>query len=225
MLVYIQKTDPGRIRENNEDAMAILDPEDPKRGTLFLIADGLGGMPRGELASDKAIAEMERIFNAQNEFVDASFLRDWIQEVNTKLYNVNKYFAPDERMATTLTTSLFYKNKLMIAHVGDTRLYQLRQGKWKQLTTDHATGRNELTRAVGLFHTVDIDLYQLDVEVGDIYLQCTDGFYTMVSQREIVETLLYHELPAACEKLIQRANENGGLDNITVQLVTVERDP
>ena len=225
MLTYAQKSDQGRIRELNEDAMLIVDPGNEKLGALFVVADGLGGMPHGELASDRAVNEMQRIFSAQNEFVDASFLRDWIQAVNTKIYNVNKYLDPNDRMATTLTCAHFYKKMLIIGHVGDSRAYQIRDGKLKQLTTDHAKSRNELTRVVGVEHTVGIDLYQIPIEIGDYYIQCTDGLYAAVSERDIVDAVLYHSLSVACDKLIVKANENGGQDNSTIQIIQIEKDP
>ncbi len=225
-LIYSQLTHQGLVRTNNEDAMMIGDPGDPalreKKGILFAVADGLGGLPHGEVASGAALVEMHILFKKLNEFQDPLWLREAFRSVNKKIYDMNKLMTVAEWMGTTLTVSVFFKDSLTIGHVGDSRMYQIRDGKILKLTTDHSIDRYTLTRVVGTDVDVKVDIYKKEIYAGDIYVQCSDGLYGMMSDEEIAAVAANYSPEESCKRLVALANEKGGADNITVQVIRVE---
>lgn len=225
MLIYSQATDRGRLRKNNEDSMLIDDPKDTvlreKKGVLFAVADGLGGMEHGELASAGAVLHLGHLFQELTEFNDPRWLREAMRSVNQKIYNINQRMGMDERMGTTLTASIFLEEEVVIGHVGDSRMYQIRDGNILRLTTDHSIDRYTLTRAIGTESEVDVDLVKAPLKAGDIYIQCSDGLYSMVSDEEILLVATGHVPEESCKRLVALANEKGGSDNITLQVIRV----
>ena len=206
--------------------MLIGDPLEPelqeKKGILFAVADGLGGMERGEVASGMAVLELHHLFKAMVEFTSPSWLREAFRKVNQRIFGENKPLAVDEWMGTTLTASLFFKDQLTVGHVGDSRLYRIREGVISRLTTDHSLDRYTLTRVVGTDSKMEADIYQTEVEPGDTYVQCSDGLYSMVSDEEISATASSCSPEEGCRRLVELANGNGGADNITLQIIRVE---
>ena len=122
-------------------------------------------------------------------------------------------------MATTLTASFFYQDRLYIGHVGDCRTYRVRDRRIQSLTTDHAIGRHTLTRTIGAEPDVEVDVYEVTPRAGDLYVQCSDGLYGMVSDQEIMEVASQNPPQKSCDELIRLANHYGGADNITVQVI------
>lgn len=206
--------------------MLIGDPREPalqeKKGFLFAVADGLGGMERGEVASGMAVLELHYLFKAMIEFTGPSWLREAFVKVNQRIYGENKPLAVDEWMGTTLTASLFFKDQLTIGHVGDSRLYQIRRGAISRLTTDHSLDRYTLTRVVGTGPKVEADIYEIQAEPGDTYVQCSDGLYSMVSDEAISAAASSCSPEEGCRRLVELANGNGGADNITLQVIKVQ---
>jgi protein phosphatase len=224
-IVYSELTDSGRKRESNEDAMAIFDPMDSgarqKKGVLFALADGLGGLENGEVASGMAVLQINHLYKELREFRDIIWLREAIQNANRKVHRANLQVEEDQWMATTLTVSLFLRDHLYVGHVGDCRLYQARAGKLTRLTTDHSTDRYTLTRTIGIEPAVHVDLLEIPLEKDDIYLQCSDGLYAMIPDEEILPVLSGYGPDDACRHLVDLANQKGGADNITVQVIKV----
>lgn len=224
-LLYSQKTDVGRLRDNNEDAVFMEVPEEPellkKRGALFILADGLGGMARGEEASRLAVDEMRNHFSRFEHLPAASWLHQSIQAVNSKIYALNKNMTRDHWMATTLTCSHFKGAKLTIGHVGDSRAYRARDEALTCLTTDHSFGRHTLTRAIGTDLRLGVDIYEFELEEGDVYFQCSDGLYAYVNEKDIRQTVTGFNPQEACARLVDLANQNGGGDNVSVQVIRV----
>lgn len=208
-------TDPGLVRENNEDSMAI-------EGPFFVVADGLGGLPEGEVASQAAVQKLISLYKGLKKFPGKDWLREAFLEANRIIFGFNSGRTQAERMATTLTASLFHKQKIFIGHVGDCRVLQIRKGRSSWLTTDHSTGRHSLTRCIGFSPDVEVDVYESDTESGDIYVQCSDGLHSVVSQDEITRTAQKYPPKETCEKLVGLANHYGGPDNITLQVVRVQ---
>ena len=136
-----------------------------------------------------------------------------------KIYQMNKKEGPWECMATTLTTSLFYEDHLSIGHVGDCRVYQVRDGRILCLTKDHSVDRHTLTRAIGTSFDIEVDVYEWQIKPNDCYIQCSDGLYSMVSEKDILNSAAESSVEKACEQLVKLANENGGADNITLQVI------
>lgn len=249
-LVMAIQSDPGRVRTNNEDAVYV----DPAAG-LAILADGMGGYSAGEVASKMAIDTLSQgvggaVKNQQSKLAGITpgseeslawrILRDHIALANDAIYHQAQQ--PQFReMATTLVLALFYDNRLTVAHLGDSRLYRLRDGKFQPVTKDHSLWqecidaglpppkhlKNLVTRALGKepsgkrLPISEPEIHDYDVQPGDVFLLCSDGMYDMVHDEDIALPLemLANNLPLAAARLIQMANENGGKDNVSVVLI------
>ncbi|MBI2315949.1 MAG: serine/threonine-protein phosphatase, partial [Betaproteobacteria bacterium] len=168
-----------------------------------------------------------------------------IAKANTSIYQASQSQPQYAGMGTTLVVALFYDNRVTIAHIGDSRLYLLRDGEFKQVTKDHSllqeqidsgmltreqarhsANKNLVTRALGIDATVEPEIHDYDTRPGDIYLLCSDGLCDMVSDEDIEMVLqtLGANLKLCVQQLIQMANDNGGRDNVSVMLVRVRRE-
>ena len=246
-------TDPGMVRSHNEDSIAA----DPANG-LVVLADGMGGYNAGEVASGMAttviVTEMRQILaNARpyevdqknNEEIAARLLREQVLKANSSIYQAAQSQPQYAGMGTTLVVCLFYDNRMLVAHLGDSRLYMSRDGKFKQVTRDHsllqeqidsgiitpeqakkAAHKNLVTKALGIDPTVEPEIHEYPTKPGDIYLLCSDGLCDMVDDEDIGMTLqtLGGNLKLAAQQLVQMANDNGGRDNVSVILVRVLRE-
>jgi protein phosphatase len=240
-LDFFQLTDVGPVREGNEDAVAYWPHED---GMVFAVADGLGGHNAGEVASNLAL----EIVGRELERAPASWsidkrLRRAVQEANIAIHQKSITVPELRGMGTTLTASAIVENRLVTAHVGDCRLYLLRNKELTQLTKDHTwvaeqmeygllsteearnhPKRSVVTRCLGLHLIVGIDVLQKEVQAGDVLLQCSDGVHGFLPEDEIAD-LLRGPPDAACRALIQRACEQGGNDNLSAQVAVVADIP
>ncbi|HZV99727.1 MAG TPA: Stp1/IreP family PP2C-type Ser/Thr phosphatase [Methylophilaceae bacterium] len=249
-LEIVRLTDVGQKRDHNEDTVA----SDAEIG-LVVLADGMGGYKAGEVASEIAVltivAELKETMAAQEPGhvdavtgmqVESRLLYDAVAKANESIYSVSQDQPQCAGMGTTLVVGLFTNNKLLAGHIGDSRLYRLRNDEFTQITEDHSLlqeqiksglitpeqakvshNKNLVTRAVGIDSEVELELHEHDVEVGDIYLLCSDGLSDLVEDEDIHLTLstLSANLELAANQLIQMANDNGGKDNISVILARV----
>jgi protein phosphatase len=235
-VVYaLAQTDVGKRRKQNQDSFLVLEKE-----SVYVVADGMGGHRGGQHASQLAVKTMGDAFEQKN--FDAaphegiplkgSELARAIQMANAAIFGEAKRRPELSGMGTTLCAARFTEDsrRLYIGHVGDSRCYRLRDGVMKQMTTDHTMADygvagpdgSHLSRAVGVWPTVPIDLVMAAPKVGDIYLLCSDGLTKMIPDGTIATQLLHEEDPkAAVERLIFFANAHGGKDNITVMLLRV----
>ncbi|MCC6346491.1 MAG: CHASE2 domain-containing protein [Nitrospirales bacterium] len=219
-------TDAGRVREVNEDAFCI--DSDVR---LLAVADGIGGHSSGEVASRMAVDGIREYFRrgekrqpprGRNGFsADTTLLGDSVRSAGRTIHEAARSNLRWDRMGTTLAAVLLRKNRLSIAHVGDSRVYLARAGALEQLTEDHAvqekTMRHVLTRALGLDPDVEADLTELTLSDGDVVLLCSDGLTAMVPDNEILSALRSARDPyLACTRLVKAANARGGRDNVTV---------
>ena len=252
-LEIVSFTDSGMVRSHNEDSIA----SDAANG-LVVLADGMGGYNAGEVASGMAttviMTEMGHVLATVRPYdVDAKtngpaaerLLREQILKANTSIYQAAQSQPQYAGMGTTLVVCLFYDNRVMVAHLGDSRLYSMRDGEFRQLTRDHsllqeqvdsglispeqakhAQHKNLVTRALGIDPSVDPEIREYAVKRGDIFLLCSDGLSDMVSDDDIGLTLqaLGANLKLASQQLVQMANDNGGRDNVSVILVRVLRE-
>jgi protein phosphatase len=251
-LEIVVKTDPGMVRSHNEDSVF----GNPHCG-LVILADGMGGYNAGEVASGMATTvlstELEAAFNGHSpddegsngEPYAHSAIFDRVAQTNSAIYNAAESQPQYAGMGTTLVLALFHDNKLTAAHIGDSRLYRMRDGEFSQLTRDHSLlqeqidagmisaedarhsqNKNLVTRALGVDPVVETELHDHEVLPGDVYLLCSDGLNDMVEDEEIGLTLqvLGANLELAATQLIQMANDNGGRDNVSVILVKVLRE-
>ena len=223
-------TDPGRKRRRNEDSF-VIDPP------LFAVADGMGGAQAGEVASRLAAAAF-REFHDADDLHPEKRLAAIIKEANRRIYERAADDAQVSGMGTTITAALVAADALVIGHVGDSRAYRLRGGKFEQLTDDHSLvadlvrsgritpeeadahpQRSVITRALGTDREVDVDTFTVPAESDDLFLICSDGLTTMVDDEEIRDLVTRaQDLEQAGKGLVKAANKAGGEDNITVVL-------
>lgn len=248
-LEIVERTDTGRKRDHNEDCVG----SDAVHG-IAALADGMGGHNAGEVASGLAIEGVLRDLPERLEvlvetgdadqayspesLVAGTVLEDSNRAIHDAASNQPQY----QGMGTTVIVVVFYDDRLTIAHVGDSRVYRLRNGGLEQLTRDHtllqelvdrgfytyeearqSLNRNIVTRALGVEPEVKVDLQEDVALPGDIYLLCSDGLNDMLDDETIRLTLAEFgaNLDAAADRLVEQANEEGGADNISVVLVRV----
>lgn len=250
VLEVARLSDVGQRRDHNEDAIA----SDIEIG-LLVLADGMGGYKAGEVASEIAILTMlaelkETMAQLDPGQVDpvngmqaeSLLLMDAAAKANASIFSVSESQPQCAGMGTTLVTALFTNNKVLVGHIGDSRMYRLRGDRFEQLTEDHSllqeqlssglitpeqaklsNNKNLVTRAVGIDPEVELEVHEHDVEVGDIYLLCSDGLPDLVEDAEIHAVLSgwSSNLEMAARQLVQMANDNGGKDNISVILAKV----
>ena len=239
---FFARTDCGRVRANNEDAVSI-----DAQAQLAVLADGMGGYSAGEVASGMAIAlitaEM-RDWLAQSKAPPSAHdirraLEIGVDNANQAIYSASLANAAYAGMGTTLVVGMLSADKLVLGHVGDSRCYRLRAGVLKQITHDHSwlqeqvdaglltpqqaavsPNRNLVTRALGVEATVLVEINEFKMEPHDLLLMCSDGLSEMLAQDEIMALLATDKtLEEKTTHLIATANANGGRDNISVLLV------
>ncbi len=236
-LKYGIRTDRGLKRQLNEDNCNVLVGYSGVP-PCFVIADGMGGHKCGDVASKQAVDSVcSHLLSVNWETEEISqLLNSIIADVNKELYQFSLLDESTQGMGTTLIITVFKNRKLYIGHVGDSRVYLIRGNSIQKMTCDHSfieelvkngtitkdeainhPKRNVITRAVGYEHDLQVDTYEIDVLENDEILVCTDGLTNMLSEEEILDIITKAEEPqAACDTLIQNANNNGGEDNITV---------
>lgn len=249
----VDMSDVGKRRPHNEDSTLC----DLSLG-LVILADGMGGYKAGEVASAIAVTTAHRqivdgLTSIHRGEIDrntgltqeAAVVKSAINFVNSEIYRTAQADPQCQGMGTTMVVVLFHNNIVTIGHVGDSRLYRIRQNKFSQVTKDHSliqelidrglytreeamknTPKNLVTRAIGIEPDVQIDVAEEPVYPGDIYMLCSDGLNDMVDDEEIHLTLSKYSanLAHGANELIRLANKNGGKDNISVVLIRVLAD-
>jgi serine/threonine-protein kinase len=245
-ITYAELSCTGPVRPHNEDFVLYWEPESEQgrqsRGAVSLLADGVGGQGYGEVASRLAVETALRVFQeADPSTTDNQMLWRMFNAANLAVYDAGMAHGGGDRMATTLTVSLFRRNEVAIGHVGDSRAYLIRQGTIRQLTSDHtyvamqvkmsliskqdamnSDLRGLLTRSIGANPTVQVDYSRAILRNGDIVVQCTDGLHGSVTENEIKDHVSRMPPGAACEQLSQLAEKRGSEDNVSVQVLRVE---
>jgi protein phosphatase len=231
---YAQRTDTGRVRPANEDSFVA-------RAPLFAVADGMGGAQAGEVASRMAVEVLhEGLGGAGTDGTVAERLRDQVLEANHRIHERAQSDSRNAGMGTTLTAAYVDERRLVVVHVGDSRLYRLREGVLERLTRDHSLveelvrqgrltpeeaaehpQRSIITRALGPESEVAVDSEVLRVQDEDLFLVCSDGLTAMLSDERIGDVLNGPDaaegaLQAKVDALVDAANEAGGRDNLTV---------
>ena len=253
-LLSVARSDVGRKRQINEDAFF----RDDARG-FYVVADGVGGHNKGEIASREAVDQLksylygaqrdldrlvERVAMGDTECVweIRRLLESGVKSACYMVYGMAELDPEKKGMSTTLSALLVRANYAFAAHVGDSRVYRVRQNSALQLTEDHtlinykvkhgmmtkaeaekASGKNVITRAVGHKDYVQVDTADVDVSVGDRFLLCSDGLhgYFTDNDREVTELCGEGDLEECADAAIALANQRGGKDNITALVVEV----
>jgi protein phosphatase len=243
-------TDPGRVRDHNEDCIE----SRPDLG-LFVLADGMGGYNAGEVASGMATSlisdglqeswdmrAVSRLGRDDAKALSEKLTREQIARANSAIYTTSQNNPECAGMGTTLVVTLFYDNFLTVAHIGDSRLYRLRGESMEQVTRDHSLlqeqldsglitpeeaklsqNKNLVTRALGIDPTVEPEVHVYETQPDDTYLLCSDGLSDMVEDEEIRLTLITLKTNPnlTVQQLVQAANDNGGRDNISAMLIRI----
>ncbi len=236
MITFAAKTDIGKERKMNQDYYRASGDVPP----LFILCDGMGGHLSGDIASRSAAESAETFIRMQSildlsESKAARILKNAVSYANKIVYSRAQTTEDFSGMGTTMDICLVDFDMLYIAHVGDSRVYLFRGGELSQLTRDHSLveemvesgmiskseaenhpNKNVITRAIGTNFSVENDFISLPMQNDDMILMCSDGLSNMLSETEIKNLLISDvNLEHVAENLINRANENGGRDNIT----------
>ncbi|HEY3898772.1 MAG TPA: protein kinase [Chthoniobacter sp.] len=247
LLTCVSKSDPGPVRKNNEDYIGYWQPADNeerlRRGAIMVMADGVGGQDNGEIASRMAVeAALDYFKRCDPSMPPKRLLNDMFMQINLAVHNHAASQTVGGRMATTLSVCIFRDKELHVAHVGDTRVYLVRHENIEKLTHDHSyTGmqvklrlitehearashlRSVLTRSVGQELIVKPDFKRIKLLSRDRIVQCTDGLYCFMNDSEISEGVDRLDMEEICDYLTQLAVRRGTDDNLSVQVVQVDR--
>jgi protein phosphatase len=238
-------SDVGLSREHNEDCIRW----DIDLG-LVMLADGMGGHNAGEVASELAVTAIhDALLDVLTpEMLETKVIKceDAVREsviyANEEIFEQAQERIECAGMGTTIALTLFHENLVTWAHVGDSRIYRLRNAELTQITQDHSlvqemvdngylsqeealisTSRNLITRALGIAPEVEVDVMTEELDEDDVFLLCSDGLTDLVTDAEILETMMEHrsDMEAAMKQLVDMANDKGGTDNISVILITL----
>ena len=240
-----QLTDVGRKREHNEDNMAYVIPKDLQvmatKGALFIVADGMGGHAAGEVASEIAVDTVSNAYYQSDGDDVALSLLQAIRRANAAIHQRAAENMLRSGMGTTCVAAVLRGNMAYIANVGDSRAYLVRNGQVKQISQDHSwvyeqvraglltedqarthAQRNVITRSLGTQIEVEVDVFQEQMQEGDTLVLCSDGLSGLISDEELRRIVDQFVPQESVYHLVERANENGGPDNITAIVVRVQ---
>lgn len=238
----VGKTDIGLVRKVNEDSFLCEKLSGNNDSHLYIVADGMGGHNAGEVASSMAVQEIAAYIRDNIQTLELGdkeiqdLIRNAIMYANDKVYKTSIEKSNCLGMGTTLSMVLTKGSSLYIGHVGDSRVYLIRDNKISRLTEDHSLvaelikagtikpeeadnhpQKNVITRALGTEYTLEPDVSQCSMQSGDFILICTDGLSNAINEQDMVYAVLNaSDLNEACELLVSKAKENGGFDNITL---------
>ena len=236
-LRHSARTDVGQKRDHNEYDFGVGEGgQITELGGVFIVADGMGGHAAGEVASRLAVETVLSSYYANPSELRENALQQAFERANERIY-----VEGHGSMGTTGVAALFQRDTLWIANVGDSRAYLLRRDGIQQITVDHSlvsdqlaaglitaeearsiTYRNVITRALGHLPEVDVDLFAVTLQDGDIVALCSDGLHGLVDDDELASSLSTQPLAQAVEQLVDLANERGGIDNITLLAIQVD---
>jgi len=246
---FAELSDPGRVRTRNEDAVGHVVPGSPSEarshGWLFALADGVGGQRQGEVASRAAVQEVLAGFRrAKDGTLHKDVLTQVVQSANARVCETEALSGRSGTgMASTIVVAALRFDRATVAHVGDSRCYLIRSGDAKAVTRDHTVAadqarlglvsaaeaaessqRHVLSRSLGMNLFVNIDIDEIQLLPGDVLLLCSDGLHGAVTAAEMAEAARRHrDLAAAAQELVDRANEQDGSDNVSLQLIRIRQ--
>lgn len=239
----VAKTDKGLVRENNQDAYAV--GELPGEVAWAVVCDGMGGAAGGNIASALAVKVIsDKITSSYNEKMRDSSIKNLLDSAitaaNIEVYDM-AYSRPDLKgMGTTVVAVVVRDNVAHIAHAGDSRAYIVNKDGVEQITVDHSLvqnlvdigeitkeeaehhpNKNVITRALGVDKRIDVDFSEVDLQENETLILCTDGLSNCVNNAEIADDIKDGQYYAFADRLVKRANKNGGNDNITVVAIAI----
>ena len=233
---YFGLSNKGRVREGNEDFFHV--PQSTEDNKIFIVADGMGGENAGEVASSLAVSSAVVFLREHSENDKSLLLRKAINYANKIVFKTAQSDKDYSSMGTTMVCALIDGNDVFIANVGDSRCYVFYDNLFQQVTIDHSfvqemvdkglltideaerhPNKNLITRAIGISKFVNADVFKLKLEKGMKILLATDGLTGMVDSGELAEVLKKSDCKLIVEELIEKANDAGGIDNITAVLI------
>lgn len=239
----VAKTDKGLVRENNQDAYAV--GELPGEVAWAVVCDGMGGAAGGNIASALAVKVIsDKITSSYNEKMRDSSIKNLLDSAitaaNIEVYDM-AYSRPDlTGMGTTVVAVVVRDNVAHIAHAGDSRAYIVNDDGVEQITVDHSLvqnlvdraeitkeeaehhpNKNVITRALGVDKRIDVDFSEVEMHENETLVLCTDGLSNCVNNAEMAEDIKDGQYYAFADRLVKRANKNGGNDNITVVAIAI----
>ena len=243
-LVVAQRTDVGRKRQHNEDNVAYIIPKDEqllaRKGALFIVADGMGGNAAGEVASEIAVSTICNLYYQNTDPDVPANLVSAIRYANLAIYQSAHENQQQSGMGTTCVVAVLRGETAFVANVGDSRAYLVRRGMVKQVTQDHSwvmeqiqmgnlseeearthEMRNVITRSLGPFPDVDVDIFAEQLEEGDALVLCSDGLSGMMTDIDILRIVESFSPQESVIQLLEYANAQGGADNITAIVIRV----
>jgi len=245
-LTYAELSSPGPVRDHNEDYVGFWQPQslDEKRGrgTVVVLADGVGGLDRGEVASRMAVETALATFREalEEDKTPQQLLAQMFNAANLAVYDKGMEDHGKSRMATTLCIAVLRNDEIVVGNVGDSRVYLVRKGEIKQLSTDHSyvgmqqkfgliseqdaktsDHRNILTRSIGQEPVVRVDVESTMAFKGDRVVLCSDGLYAYVADSEIADIVSRLSPAQACRQLVALAEQRGTDDNLSVQVIQI----
>ncbi|MCG9479922.1 MAG: Stp1/IreP family PP2C-type Ser/Thr phosphatase [Actinomycetia bacterium] len=232
--------DKGRSRKHNEDYLLKYEPTDKNvlenKGSIYIVADGVGGLNKGDVASKKAANLIKDFYYSSSIKNTEKALINSIKKANSEIFNLSN---SDTKMGTTVVCMVLINGKAYSANVGDSRAYLLRENKLKKVTEDHSfvgervrsgdlteeearvhPRKNIILRCLGTNKDVEVDTFKIDLKEGDKFLLCSDGLWGEMPHSKL-EKLVQSKSEAAIDKLVESANDAGGSDNISVILVDI----
>ncbi len=246
-LTHAELSSTGPVRSNNEDFISFWEPIDAEMrrtyGSVAILADGVGGLGHGEVASQLAVQTAMKTFReAKPDTSPQQLLWQMFTAANLAVYNAGMDQREGGRMATTLVVSVFRNHEVTVGNVGDCRVYLIKPGTIQRITVDHSyVGmqmkmgilsaeeaqnselKNVLTRSLGQDPTIRVDYFTMEVAPGDKIVQCCDGVHGSVSELEIMETVESFSPMEACRHLVSLAELHGATDNLSVQITQVDK--
>ena len=234
---YFYLTDPGKVRDHNEDSVIIVKNESGE--ILLAVADGMGGHKAGEVASSIAISHLGKRFteisSIGNKEDAINWIKDTVSEINVQIYKYTNENPESQGMGTTLVTAILTKDFLLFGNIGDSSGFVVKKGSLHKITTDHTLvnllvksgelteeeakehpRKNVLMKALGATSTVEMDIFDVEIDVDGIFL-CSDGLTNMLDIDQISKVLNEElNLEQKVQKLIYKANNRGGNDNISI---------
>ena len=244
VLKFAAKTDMGQVRENNEDKFDFYEPEDPAilaaRGCVYAVSDGIGGAQAGQIASELLLKNLISGYydHASPDLLTA--LYESIVSANDRIHSLAQMIPERNGMGATLTATVFCEDRVIVAQVGDSRAYCLRNNTLFQITQDHSwveeqvragimsrgdaessPFKNVITRSVGAAPIVNPDFYEEQAQPGDVWVLCSDGLTAYATEDEIAAIVATCPPSEAARQFIEIANARGGRDNITAFVISV----
>lgn len=238
-------TDAGKVRDHNEDSVIIV--KNPDNDYLMAIADGMGGHSAGEVASSIAIGYLGKHFNEtfknMSKVDSVNWIRDCVNEINTLIFQYEKNHPESKGMGTTLVMTILTKDYLLFGNIGDSSGFVMKDEKLHKVTYDHTLvnllvsageltkeeakdhpKKNVLMKALGASTKVDVDIFDCDMDIDEIMLS-SDGLTNMLDQEQIEHVLLEDiDIEDKVIKLIRKANNRGGTDNISVAYLIRDKE-